>query len=238
MRIEITCPQCMREPHNDNGFRLFKMQPQQLIDDGIHRVVCEKGHEYIVELKAQKFEMLFDIAVNAISDGYMREAVASFAASLERFYEFFIKYHIHSLGIDESILLDTWKEVSNQSERQLGAFTFLFLAKYNEKAQVLESNTVGFRNKVIHKGYIPTEKEAIDFGDKVYSIFKSTAQKLELSDKERLYSYYNSCLPSSRGAKYSLTKQSKAISMSHITNGTSFRDYKSILKQFRIVDVR
>lgn len=238
MRIEITCPQCLREPHNDNGFRLFKMQPQQLIDDGIHRVVCGKGHEYIVELKAQKFEMLFDIAVNAISDGYMREAVASFAASLERFYEFFIKYHIHSLGIDESILLDTWKEVSNQSERQLGAFTFLFLAKYNEKAQTLDSNTVGFRNSVIHKGYIPSEADAIDFGNKVYSVIRGIAQKLELSEGKRLDSYYSSTLPCSSGTKFLLTQQSKAISMGHKINGTSFRDYKSILKQFRIDDVR
>ena len=182
--------------------------------------------------------MLFDIAVNAIGDGYMREAVASFAASLERFYEFFIKYHIHSLGIDESILLNTWKEVSNQSERQLGAFTFLFLAKYNKKAQTLDSNAAGFRNKVIHKGYIPTEAEAIDFGDNVYCIIKNTVQKLELSESESLSSYYSSSLPRSKGAKYSLTKQAEAISIDHKINGTSFRDYKSILKQFRIVDVR
>lgn len=182
--------------------------------------------------------MLFDIAVNAISDGYMREAVASFAASLERFYEFFIKYHIHSLGIDESILFDTWKEVSNQSERQLGAFTFLFLAKYNEKAQTLDSNTVGFRNSVIHKGYIPSEADAIDFGNKVYSVIRGIAQKLELSEGKRLDSYYSSTLPCSSGTKFLLTQQSKAISMGHKINGTSFRDYKSILKQFRIDDVR
>jgi hypothetical protein len=235
MRIQTTCPQCISEA---GTYTAFIMQSQQLIDDGIHKVVCDRGHKYTVELRAQKFEMLFDIAVNAIGDGYMREAVASFAASLERFYEFFIKYHIHSLGIDESILLNTWKEVSNQSERQLGAFTFLFLAKYNEKAQTLDSNAVGFRNKVIHKGYIPTEAEAIDFGDKVYCIIKNTVQKLELSESERLYSYYSSTLPCSKGAKSSLAQQSKAISMGHKIDGTSFRDYKSILKQFRIDDVR
>tara|TARA_B100001059_G_C17817471_1_gene576195 strand:- start:177 stop:884 length:708 start_codon:yes stop_codon:yes gene_type:complete len=235
MRIQTTCPQCISEA---GTYTAFMMQSQQLIDDGIHKVVCDKGHKYTVELRAQKFEMLFDIAVNAIGDGYMREAVASFAASLERFYEFFIKYHIHSLGIDESILLNTWKEVSNQSERQLGAFTFLFLAKYNKKAQTLDSNAAGFRNKVIHKGYIPTEAEAIDFGDNVYCIIKNTVQKLELSESESLSSYYSSSLPRSKGAKYSLTKQAEAISIDHKINGTSFRDYKSILKQFRIVDVR
>lgn len=235
MRIQTTCPQCISEAGIHTA---FIMQPQQLIDDGIHKVVCDKGHKYTVELRAQKFEMLFDIAVNAIGDGYMREAVASFAASLERFYEFFIKYHIDSLGIDESILLNTWKEVSNQSERQLGAFTFLFLAKYNEKAQTLDSNAVGFRNRVIHKGYIPSEAEAIYFGNKVYSVIKGIAQKLELSEGKRLDSYYSSTLPCSSGTKFLLTQQSNAISMGHKINGTSFRDYKSILKQFRIVDVR
>jgi hypothetical protein len=34
--------------------------------------------------------VLFDIGANAVVDGYYREAITSFSASLERFYEYFL----------------------------------------------------------------------------------------------------------------------------------------------------
>jgi hypothetical protein len=50
-----------------------------------------------------KFEVLFDLAANAIVDGYYREAIASFAASLERFFEFFVHVACLKQGVEEDV---------------------------------------------------------------------------------------------------------------------------------------
>jgi hypothetical protein len=99
-------------------------------DDGRYEVTCPKGHTSITILQEQKFELLFDIGAYALIDGYYREAVSSFTSSLERFYEFFVASVLFENGIGEDVLTSTWKQVVNQSERQLGAFMFLYVREF------------------------------------------------------------------------------------------------------------
>jgi len=72
-------------------------------------------------------------------------------------------------GIAEDEFRKTWKLVANQSERQLGAFVFLYLAKNGKSVKYLTDKAINFRNKVIHKGYIPTLDETSDYGHEVLS---------------------------------------------------------------------
>ncbi len=65
------------------------MQRVELLDGNNYTFTCENGHKQTVLLQQQKFEMLFEVGANAILDGYYREAVSSFASSLERAYQFF-----------------------------------------------------------------------------------------------------------------------------------------------------
>jgi hypothetical protein len=51
-------------------------------------VRCKQGHITVVTLPIPAFELLFDLGCSALLDGYSREAVTSFAVSLERFEEF------------------------------------------------------------------------------------------------------------------------------------------------------
>jgi hypothetical protein len=60
-----------------------------------------------------------------------------------------------------------WKQVSAQSERQLGAFAILYLREYGTPAPLLSPSMAEFRNNVIHKGYIPSRSEAVEYGDAV-----------------------------------------------------------------------
>lgn len=66
--------------------------------------------------------MLSQIGANAIIDGYYREAVSSFSASLERFYEFSVHVLMRHFGKNSQQFKSAWRPISNQSERQLGAF--------------------------------------------------------------------------------------------------------------------
>ncbi|RKR31632.1 hypothetical protein [Paraburkholderia sp. BL17N1] len=49
------------------------------------------ARQTLVDLRQQKYEALFQIGAYATEDGYYREPVSSFTASLERFYEFFVR---------------------------------------------------------------------------------------------------------------------------------------------------
>jgi hypothetical protein len=75
-----------------------------------------------------------------------------------------------------------WDKMRNQSERQLGAFIAAWVSKFAAAPAVLSDKQARFRNSVIHKGYIPTVQEAIDFAQVVMDIVSTDAAWL----KERL----------------------------------------------------
>lgn len=141
-------------------------------DNGKYELTCSHGHEATTILQQQKFEVLFDIGAHAILDGYYREAVSSFAASLERFYEFSIRVFLSKASGSDTLFKTCWKAVSSQSERQLGAFVFLWASNFNAAPVLLTSNRISFRNDVIHKGKIPTREEALAFGDAVLDVLR------------------------------------------------------------------
>lgn len=142
-------------------------------DDGRYEIKCSFGHETTTILQQQKFEVLFDIGAHAILDGYYREAVSSFTSSLERFYEFSLRVFLEkSSKTDDALFQNCWKKVAPQSERQIGAFVFLWASNFQEPPELLSNAQVAFRNEVIHKGKIPTGEEAIKYGDSVLDILR------------------------------------------------------------------
>ncbi len=151
----------------------------QVADDGKYEARCALGHVSKVFLDNIKFELLFEMGVNGLVDGYPREAVSSFASSLERFYEFYWHVVIEHLGIPNGIASTTWKIASKQSERQIGMFVTASLLLTKRKPDLLDPNTeVKFRNDVIHNGYIPSKAEAISFGNRVMQLINSSLDDL------------------------------------------------------------
>ncbi|MVX65580.1 hypothetical protein GKZ28_18015 [Clostridium chromiireducens] len=172
MKIFINCMKCLEQ----FGVPNINFIEAEICDDGIYKTTCNHGHETVTFLQQDKFEVLFDMGAMALIDGYPREAVSSFAASLERFYEFCIKVFLLKRKISMNKFIDTWKLVSNQSERQLGAFYFLYLDILDKIPKSIDKKQIEFRNKVIHKGYIPKYDEVIKYADCVlkymYDILK------------------------------------------------------------------
>ncbi len=155
-------------------------------DDGCYEVVCRRGHCTVTVLQEEKYEILFEIGVNAILDGCYREAVASFAASLERFYQFSIFVLLEEQKVERDQALLSWKLVASQSERQLGAFIFLWLSRFQKAPSVLNGKAVEFRNEVVHKGKIPSKEEALHFGDNVLAIIQPKLLRLRAALKESM----------------------------------------------------
>lgn len=81
-----------------------------------------------------------------------------------------------------------WKQVSNQSERQLGAFLFLWTNKFDEVPELLTNKDTKFRNEVIHKGKIPTKEEALIFGNTILKIIRPKIKQLQSLFEEEISS--------------------------------------------------
>lgn len=173
MNFPISCMECFRE----NGMSSFNFKNFDITDDGIYELECEKGHNTVTILQNEKFEVLFDMGVNAFLEGYKQEAIVCMASSLERFYEWCISILLLKNNIDADEFKKTWKLVSKQSERQIGAFYFLYLQEFKKAPEVFNSamktfnnkDVVSFRNNVIHNGYIPKYNQVMEYADILFS---------------------------------------------------------------------
>ena len=117
-----------------------------------------------MRLRNLRFELLFEMGVYALHDGYTREAVSSCAAALERFYEFYVAVTAEASNVGPEELALAWKAVSRQSERQLGMFVAAHLILTGSAPELLNPNShVRFRNSVVHQGYVPEHHEAEEF---------------------------------------------------------------------------
>jgi len=168
VRILISCMQCFQE----TGTPSLHFSRPEIRDDGIYENRCPAGHDTTTFLQQQKFEVLFEVGANAILDGYYREAVSSFTSSLERFYEYALRILLSRPSNSDDLFNICWKEASSQSERQLGAFVFVWATNFGEAPALLPNALVKFRNEVIHKGKIPTKEEALRYGNAVLGVLR------------------------------------------------------------------
>jgi hypothetical protein len=199
MIVQLFCPKCayaVSKSLVDYAEIDVPLPMSRLSDDGKYQVVCSNGHTSTVVLRNLKFELLFEMGINAIVDGYTRESVSSFSAALERFYEFYWRVAQAHLSISDDVTNTAWKVLSNQSERQLGAYVSASLLLMKESPRLLSPNReVPFRNNVIHKGCLPVAEEAIEFGDVVMALINEGLEKLRRIAPEALKAVYESLLP-------------------------------------------
>lgn len=155
-------------------------------DDGLYRVTCLQGHETVVGLQNFKFELLLDSGGMALLDGYKYEAVSSIAASFERFLEFYIRVIMRKCAISPEALDCTWKRVKKQSERQIGSFLSVYLLENKRLPDFIEEKHFTFRNRVIHQGYIPADKEVMAYGERVFKFIRELLNELKATSQDAL----------------------------------------------------
>lgn len=165
MKVFATCMQCQI----DLGHPSFEPFEADYFDNGIADIECSAGHKTVLVMQSQKFEMLLDSGATALLQGFTLEACASFAAALERLYEFGIHIAFVGRNMPEDLFDGMFSQMSQQSERQLGAFMILHALEFG-CAYKPNKKTAKFRNRVIHKGKIPTVEEARGFCSDVYDV--------------------------------------------------------------------
>lgn len=84
MKVLFTCSECLF-PATGPKPTAVRGYDAVITEDGVHHLHCENGHHNVIFVNELKYHTLFQIGVNAIFDGYYREAVSSITSSLERF---------------------------------------------------------------------------------------------------------------------------------------------------------
>lgn len=133
-------------------------------------VKCENGHRFMYTVSNAKFEILFEMALLALIDGYTREAVATLAATVEEFYRFFAKVVLAKRGMYEDAkfdeLADLW-QLLDGAEPQVEAFTVLYFLEKGKAPTFPDPKSTNFRNGVIHRGRIPKYDEVVSYGERI-----------------------------------------------------------------------
>lgn len=161
MRLIVACPQCSLE-HDGTAYGL------PVSESSLYSFRCHRGHDVTLGLVAVRFEVLFEIGMQALVDGYYREAVMTFSTALERFYEFYVRLIWEARGIEPAIRKELWNHVAKQSERQIGLFAATFLLETGCMPPLLpQTPMISLRNDLVHKGKIADQANAIAFGQAV-----------------------------------------------------------------------
>lgn len=142
----------------------------QVLNDLTLRFECKNGHENIVVLQLHRFEMLAHAAIVDLINRSYGNSVSNMAKSLERFYEAYLKYSWNNLGYEPAEFENLWKAAKKQSERQYGAYVFVFGFLSGSVPPLLEQEAISLRNRVTHDGYAPTETEAKEYCQRVIDL--------------------------------------------------------------------
>ncbi|MDI9858008.1 hypothetical protein [Flectobacillus roseus] len=172
MKISTTCSRCSIEAYEQQSLNINIEGHVSIEENDLYFFRCSKGHVNLLEIQAFKFELLYESGLCAIKSDYYLESVLSLTASVERFYEFFIKIVLSSEKIEKSIIEKMYKEMSRQSERQIGAFLALYVMAFKEPPSILNQKAVEFRNSVVHKGYFPTKEEVLRYAKDVFELIQ------------------------------------------------------------------
>lgn len=243
MKTVIPCMKCLGQFNFPKTLIL-----KEIPDNGIFHLRCEQGHETVTLLQQQKFELLFDLGLSALCDGYPREAITNFAASLERFYEFYIRFYCLKHNIDWEQLEKCWGIVRKQSERQYGAYVFLYMLEHpNSDFPFIEEKRPSkgmkpwkeFRNGVVHNGDFISEREAFEYGELVYDFLSEQVNELLKNDGENISKTVSYCLQSthSRAMKENPCLNSiGALCMPTVislSSGLKQKSFKDAYEEFR-----
>ncbi|SNZ09992.1 hypothetical protein SAMN05421503_1454 [Terribacillus aidingensis] len=186
--MKSMCPECNRT-NRDNSQLIDVNVP--LNESGIYTVECSFGHKTRHIMGVQHFEVLFELGIMSLLDGYYRESIPNFTAAYERFYEYCIHLFLikNNVGVKERKA--TWKRVSNNSEYQAAAFYYMYLNEFKEVPPEVDQKKIkAFRNKVVHKGYFPQEEETLEYARYCYEYIVGILQKMFSNEEFRVSSFH------------------------------------------------
>ena len=184
MKFPIFCHKCL----NDNiGPYIPCSSIDDINDQEVHEIVCERGHKCYYQIGNQKFDILFTLGIQAMSEGYYREAIVNFTSALERFYEYAITLMLLINEVPYEEVSDFYKNIGKHSERELGAFCSLYYMVRKVPPTLLSNSKRSFRNDVIHGGISPKYEKTLEYGDTIRNLIKDDYLFLDSNYPDAVY---------------------------------------------------
>jgi hypothetical protein len=183
VKIKLDCSICGDEVEEETELDFISAE---LSDDLDFVLRCKHGHVEQIILATPKFRVLFESAAAALLAGHPREAVSGFIVALERFYEYWMRIEMEHLGQTEAFDA-IWKTMAHQSERQFGAFVTLYVARRGKVPPMLPTNQIEFRNRVIHKGYIPSAAHVRQFAAAVSAVMVPLVEEMKADRGDQMH---------------------------------------------------
>lgn len=112
-----------------------------------------------------------------LKDNY-RAAVLNYAASLERYYEFYVELVCR---FNNELKEFKWREVKKKSGAQLQLFKNEYLKNEGRYPYLLTNELRYFRNRVVYEGHFPNYNDTRRFGEEVFKLIKGD---LDILDKK------------------------------------------------------
>lgn len=130
-------------------------------DDGVYRTTWPDGHTTTTVLQNPKFSVLMEFSIEAYCDQYYREALLSCASSLDSYLDYHIEILVRAKGCDHENALAMMKLAAKQAERRLGMFFAVEVSIRGCRPEYISQRMIELRNDVVHKGYIPEQKQVL-----------------------------------------------------------------------------
>lgn len=200
MKVISPCPKCTIPP----GAGV--MMSGELDSNLLAICSCPNGHRYIVHQAHSAPEVIYSAGARAFIAGFYSESVLTLTAALERGYELFVKVFLLASGKRASDIDAFWKPLESSSERQLGAFSSTYFYVTGDPWKVPRTQTE-FRNKVAHKGYIATRREAHDYGEYATSSLNRIMSYIKTHHLDMFYKH----LETSRETVYGKAEEMRRI---------------------------
>ncbi|MFM0205592.1 hypothetical protein PQR53_37915 [Paraburkholderia fungorum] len=145
-------------------------------EEGRYRSECSRGHQQIVTLRQQKFEIFFELAAYAIRDGHYRQSVSSCAESLEDFHEFFLRAMAYQNGIKKERFDAAWKLLGISPQNREEAYSLNYRNFCARPPVLLRPDQNDWKDSVIEKGKMPRREECVAFGQTVLHVLQTAVR--------------------------------------------------------------
>jgi hypothetical protein len=154
-------------------------------DEHIIKAKCPMDHAVVAIVQNPKFEILLETGSDSLIVGQTLQASAAFSSARERAFEFATQVLLRKLGVSREQYQVMFKHMTNQSERQFGAFLATYLAVTNRPFNP-NNEIPTFRNNVIHKGKVPYPDAAHSFCSSVFNEIRNLCETLRSECKEQI----------------------------------------------------
>lgn len=194
MRLATSCPICLEArlatiEIKKGGVKFFSPIAEvgvgEFGEDLIAICVCAHGHKFrVTHHSVLHFDLLTHTGLQAFSEAFYGESVMNLMAALENAFGYFCQVIFFSNGGSFEAFDEAWSALGKQSERRLGWFSAVWLLETGRVFR-MPGKRSQFRNDVIHNGVIPSQAQALDFGEWViaslYDILEALKPKHEKS---------------------------------------------------------